>query len=712
MSKSTGNNLKTKRRLIDDFNRSKSPKQGETSKRMRIADGQNNRISENEVSSQELRPQGRSNYAGTTKIDRNNDLVVKIVTKNAGSRLVSKKTNSVQKGQNFDSTDHDKRKTKVKVKSKIVVPMKQTRSRMIKAPARFIESSLNVQNVSKGRKTLSKKDIDMQDFDHIDLQTNSEIVGGDTVALGRPQLVDHDGVELSINGSDLDEFSDEENRVENETLGNSNDQQSTGEPGEILSSGEEDAVSSVTKIVPPKVVSKTNRMDKFSHLKDDPDFNKFLDQMLDRKISDKTENFGRKKGMDNKNQNATVGAGMINFVNKQNDNVVHNRMGHNLVKSPSDTTLYTPGLKRVSADNPSDINAIEKISNFVENIRIGSGGSGVMTKRRIETNNRMPLTETPPASTSTSAKPASKRPIHDAHQKVVENNDDAELAADQLILQADKFKARVEAPKGIVNGMNDEFGMNGLNDRTTNQNKSSTGMLMPYDYERLRSKFITENGLAPIDSEILFLRNFDQDDEFFHVTSQIEPSIKTKIEKGEFVDLDKLLPKDKFSSGLRGNDELNKQLFQLITQGTSSYMGTSEHHRNANKVNSIKKWDQAFRVYAAIYTQANPSRAGEIWQYIYIIHTAATSNPWENVAFYDITFRELMASKPWRNWGKTYTQGWNMAFNNNHSYSHGMASGYGQNKNSHQNNGHQSNSKDWKDDCCWRFNKNKCKKKC
>ena len=74
--------------------------------------------------------------------------------------------------------------------------------------------------------------------------------------------------------------------------------------------------------------------------------------------------------------------------------------------------------------------------------------------------------------------------------------------ADQLIVQAEKFKARIEAPKGKY-----------------------TDLLMPYDYEKLRTKFVKPEGLAPIDNEILFLRNFDQDDEFFHVTSQFDPSM-------------------------------------------------------------------------------------------------------------------------------------------------------------------------------------------
>ena len=167
---------------------------------------------------------------------------------------------------------------------------------------------------------------------------------------------------------------------------------------------------------------------------------------------------------------------------------------------------------------------------------------------------------------------------------------------------------------------------------------------MPYDYDRLRTKFVKPEGLAPLDSEILFLRNFDQDDEFFHVTSQIEATIKSKIERGEFVDLERLLPKDRLSFG-RSND-LNRQLFQLITQGTNSYLEPPAPPKTG-RINNIRKWDQAFRVYAAIYTHANPERASEIWQYVYVIHTAAASNPWDNVYFYYINFRELMATKPW-----------------------------------------------------------------
>ena len=80
-----------------------------------------------------------------------------------------------------------------------------------------------------------------------------------------------------------------------------------------------------------------------------------------------------------------------------------------------------------------------------------------------------------------------------------------------------------------------------------------------------------------------------------------------------------------------------------------------------SKITGLCKWEQAFRVYAAIYSQANPTRALEIWQYIYVINVAAGSYHWKNVSFYNQTFRHLMFTKPQKSWAKTYVQGWNLA---------------------------------------------------
>ena len=57
----------------------------------------------------------------------------------------------------------------------------------------------------------------------------------------------------------------------------------------------------------------------------------------------------------------------------------------------------------------------------------------------------------------------------------------------------------------------------------------------------------------------------------------------------------------------------------------------------------MRQWKQAFRVYAAIYSRANPTRAAEIWQYVEIINQAAGTYVLENVASYDFHFRKMMS---------------------------------------------------------------------
>ena len=114
-------------------------------------------------------------------------------------------------------------------------------------------------------------------------------------------------------------------------------------------------------------------------------------------------------------------------------------------------------------------------------------------------------------------------------------------------------------------------------------------------------------------------------------------------------------------------------------------------------------------MYAAIYSKANPTRSAEIWQYLHIINTAASSYAWENVAYYDFTFRQMMSHNPNGSLAKLYNQLWNLAMcnplqkqlsgfgfqgNMNHSHRSSFAS------NSRGKSGKKSNCP------CWKFNKN------
>ena len=105
------------------------------------------------------------------------------------------------------------------------------------------------------------------------------------------------------------------------------------------------------------------------------------------------------------------------------------------------------------------------------------------------------------------------------------------------------------------------------------------------------------------------------DDDFFHLTCHIEPSLIHKIEKGEFVELEKLLPKGKL-----GKNEENRLEWVQSDGGTFLVPAQKD-----NTISSFQRWEQAFRAYATIYCGANPQRSKEIWQYIMVINTAASS---------------------------------------------------------------------------------------
>ena len=129
----------------------------------------------------------------------------------------------------------------------------------------------------------------------------------------------------------------------------------------------------------------------------------------------------------------------------------------------------------------------------------------------------------------------------------------------------------------------------------------------------------------------------DYNDNFFHITCDIDPSLRSKIEKGEFIELDKLLPKDKYAT------KSEDQRVELVNRDGSTFFVAAGKY---NKINSIHKWEHAFRIYAAIYSKANPHRAAEIWQYVDVIHLAAAAYSWENVSMYDNTFCRLMSQYP------------------------------------------------------------------
>ena len=271
--------------------------------------------------------------------------------------------------------------------------------------------------------------------------------------------------------------------------------------------------------------------------------------------------------------------------------------------------------------------------------------------------------------------------------------------AEKSIIDAERFKALVEQPGNVTSIPPISFGnaqlsnVNGLGNAMNDKNDEGDSL-----------------NLLDIGSGV-------SDDDFFYLTCHIEPNLIHKIEKGEFVELEKLLPKEK----LGGKSEESR--LEWVQHDGGIFLVPAQRD---NKIGSFRRWEQAFRAYATIYCGANPHRSKEIWQYITVINTAASSYVWENVYNYDITFRHLMAFNPTRSWAVTYNQMWNLSMkeplpkqygrSGYAAFNHSSGSGYVQSSKGNGSGNGSMQVRQNKSDYCWNFNKgvpckfgNKCK---
>ena len=145
--------------------------------------------------------------------------------------------------------------------------------------------------------------------------------------------------------------------------------------------------------------------------------------------------------------------------------------------------------------------------------------------------------------------------------------------------------------------------------------------------------------------EIVQVQYVDPDDKFLAIDCHVDSALREKIAAGKYVELEKLLKRDK-----RFLPSKQDGTVELVRRDGSTYLVPSDF--KDTQIGNVRRWEQAFKVYATIYTREHPTRVAEVWQYIESIHRAARSAPWENVANYDFTFRHLMEQNPTRSWAK------------------------------------------------------------
>ena len=419
------------------------------------------------------------------------------------------------------------------------------------------------------------------------------------------------------------------------------------------------------------------RRERKEDLESDPRIQKLVMKMVKEQMSQIRQNEGGATSSTSGMNNTVVSGNEIVQTNDTETQVVNeNENEHNAnqislantsMKSPSEATMYVPAVRKQLPIEEWDIDSIKQKLEYFNNTskdevnfphsdanednahnvqRQSIPKSGKLSNFNVEQINKI----------ISSIRLEAAKGFQKQNEETDRNEQTkaARTAAEQAILEAEKYKAMVEQPKGMCH-------------------------LEPRNEE---------------DYQLMLARYYDKDDDdFFHITCHVEPNLRARIERGEFVELEKLLQK---LNQYKDQSEEGKKMTLINKNGSTYFVPQTDKD---NKISNVRKWEQAFRTYAAIYCAKNPNRSVEVLQYIDVINRAAATYSWENVARYDYTFRQLMAAKPHRSWAKTYTQMWNLTlnepvkrFNNNDNHA-----------------GYNGNNKSGKlDNTCWKFNKNKC----
>ena len=183
------------------------------------------------------------------------------------------------------------------------------------------------------------------------------------------------------------------------------------------------------------------------------------------------------------------------------------------------------------------------------------------------------------------------------------------------------------------------------------------------------------------------------DEDYTAVENHIDEVTRQKIISGQYIDLAKLIPKDKVA--IR-----NDARMELVNRAGRAYYEPVAD-KEVIAITSFGKWEQAFRVFSSIFTEAYPRKIKELLQYVHIIHTTSLSYVWDNVYAYDMDFRMHMSRHPQHNWGIILNLAWqtrlkeklnNSSRNNYHNQREGNLS-----------NPAKGNGKNY-----WKYNRGKC----
>ena len=246
--------------------------------------------------------------------------------------------------------------------------------------------------------------------------------------------------------------------------------------------------------------------------------------------------------------------------------------------SPSVDTIYVPALnkKYSPARNNLDNTPLSKVvENLPSSVEIRQDPSEKIVTDYL---NKIRIAE----------QTKQKQPTVRSEVRKPETNRGMEIS-EKAIVEAEKFKAVVDAPKGNENITLHQFGK---------------VPQVSHDINNIDSRYCTS-------------------------TSHIDETMKQKIETGQFLEIVKLAPK---SMAFRGTELNNEKKLDIVSRDGHSFLVQTDNKET--KIRNVRKWEECFRIYASIYAEANPHRGAEIWRYVDTINEAASNFHWDNVAHY------------------------------------------------------------------------------
>ena len=200
-----------------------------------------------------------------------------------------------------------------------------------------------------------------------------------------------------------------------------------------------------------------------------------------------------------------------------------------LIKSPSDMTIYAPGLKLAphssgigAVNEQTPVNIIDQISIFVERIRVETVGTPPQAKVGRTGEAVEPMGQ----QQQQLKQQAEQQPQPSTSGAVAGQASLAKTHAEDLLIQAEQYRAAVQKPKG-----------------TLNYNHPQSNQILPFVQEQMEvGQQVNLINNPQGDNRISSVGMVSEDDEFFHLMCHVDASLTQKIQQGEFIELEKLFP--------------------------------------------------------------------------------------------------------------------------------------------------------------------------